>query len=287
LKFTPLPPPSDRHAVEWEADEALFDILALRLLDALPLNTGDDDDDDNDDDGTEAPSASMVFSCLMASQIHASSSSSSNSTLGSNGAENLDFGELCARVRAALLRGGASDRDIALQHALFGGTLRASHQVLQRAWQQAVNRCAADSRHSETHPTRNNGDSNDATESTLTGVKGERSGVHSLPVASLARLLGSRRFARQSLELPSALPPDVASAIAHAIAHPPAADSIIPSTGDNEEQHSATDATNKQEVDVSAQQFKAWCAPPRPVASLVDTLLGMAQNHFGGDLDAM
>ena len=277
MKFAPISLPN-RHAIEWEADEALFDILALRLLDALPLNAGEDDDD-----GTKAPSASMVFSYLMASQIH------TPTTISSDGAKNLDFGELCARVRAALLRGGASDRDCALQHALFGGTLRASHQVLQRAWQQVVSRCGAELSHIKTIDTKNNDDSNDVTDRALPGVKAERRDMEWLPVESLARLLGSQRFTRQNLELPSALSPDIASAIARTIALSPAtdADAIVPRTRENEEQHSATDATNKHEVKVSAQQFKAWCAPPRPVASLADALLGMAQSHFGGDIDAM
>lgn len=198
---------------------------------------------------------------------------------GSNSAEGLDVGELCARVRAAFLRSGASDRDCALQHALFGGTLRASHQLLQRAWEHVVNRCG------EPLCPGVSGQSKDSE----TAVKGRRGSTERLPVECLARLLGSRRFARQSLELPIALPPSVASAIACTIACRPAGGTAGLQNGNGGDVKHGTVRTVKKhhEEEVSAEQFKAWCAPPRPVASLVNVLLGMAQSQFDGDLDAM
>jgi len=217
----------------------------------------------------------------MAAPLYALSDSrnGSNSMVESNSAEGLDVGELCARVRAALLRSGASDRDCALQHALFGGTLRPSHQLLLRAWEHVVNRCGEPLSPGEPDQSKDSG----------TAVKGRRGSTERLPVAHLARLLGSRRFARQSLELPIALPPSVASAIARTIATPPVAGAAgLQNENGGDEKHNAARTVKKHhEEEVSAEQFKAWCAPSRPVASIVNALLSMAQSQFGGDLDAM
>jgi hypothetical protein len=251
-----------------------------------------------------APTANVVFAGLVTPRTRtlehgpASGSVANPSGLGDfNGSVGSapfeDLGAWCARVRVALLEGGATDRDRALQHALFGGTLRASRQVLERAWLHVLHRCGHRSYLG------NQGDRKG-----LEGGEGsgEGGGSGDLPVACLARLLGSRRFARESLELPSALPLRVAWAVARAVAGPPSAANYAAAVDaaaaagsgaaadaaavDAAAVDAAADAAAPSSA-VSAARFAAWCAPPRPVGALVGCLLAVCQSTFDGDLDAM